>query len=263
MQFDDIVVEKKEQVAWITINRPERHNAFDFKTIGELGAAFDEVARDRRIGVVVLTGAGDKAFSAGGYLGELSSSELDKGKVYSLFRSAFDTMLRLRRMPQPVIAAVNGYAIGGGNELVVACDLAIASERARFGQTGPKIGSAPVMGGTNMLGLQIGDKRAKEVCFLCRQYTAREVLEMGWINAVVPHDQLQAEVEKWCEELLDKSGLYLEIAKISSNVWWDFLYSHFITNMHMLELAVGSPDMVEGATAFLEKRKPEYRKLRR
>lgn len=262
MQFDDILYEKRDQVAWITINRPDRHNAFDFKTIGELGTAFEDVSQDRRIGVVVLTGAGDKAFSAGGYLGALAGSELDKGKVSTLFRNAFDTMLRLRRLPQPTIAAVNGYAIGGGNELVVACDLAIASERATFGQTGPKIGSAPVMGGTNMLGLQIGDKRAKEVCFLCRQYTAQEALGMGWINAVVPHEQLYGEVEKWCEELLDKSPLYLEIAKISSNVWWDLLYSHFISNMHMLRLAIGSPDMVEGASAFLEKRKPNFRKFR-
>jgi len=262
MHFDDIIYEKRGQVAWITINRPERHNAFDFKTIGELGEAFDDVGSDRKIGVVVLTGAGDKAFSAGGYLGDLAGSGLDKSKVFTLFNNATATMLKIRRLPQPVIAAVNGFAIGGGNELVVVSDLAIASERAKFGQTGTRIGSAPVVGGTNMLGLQIGDKKAKEVCFLCRQYTAQEALNMGWINAVVPHDQLYAEVERWCDELLDKSSLYLEIAKISSNVWWNMLYTHFLSDVHMLKLAIGSPDMIEGASAFLEKRKPDFRKLR-
>jgi dihydroxynaphthoic acid synthetase len=262
MHFDDIIYEKRGQTAWITINRPERHNAFDFKTIGELGAAFDDVGSDRKIGVVVLTGAGDKAFSAGGYLGDLAGSGLDKAKVFTLFDNAIATMLKIRRLPQPVIAAVNGFAIGGGNELVVASDIAIASDRARFGQTGTKVGSAPVVGGTNMLGLQIGDKKAKEVSFLCRQYTAQEALSMGWINAVVPHEQLHAEVERWCDEMLDKSSLYLEIAKISSNVWWNMLYTHFLSDMHMLKLAVGSPDMVEGASAFLAKRRPDFRKLR-
>lgn len=263
MHFDDILYEKRDEVAWITFNRPERHNSFDFKTLGELGAALADVAADRRIGVLVLTGAGDKAFCAGGYLGDLAGSDLDKSKVYDLFSNAMETMLRIRRLPQPVLAAVNGYAMGGGNEMVVVSDLAIASDRARFGQTGTKIGSAPVMGGTNMLGLQIGDKRAKEVSFLCRQYSAQEALEMGWINAVVPHDKLHSEVQKWCEELLDKSPLYLEIAKISSNVWWDLLYSHFIADMHMLKLAVGSEDMVEGASAFVQKRKPDFRRFRR
>ena len=263
MQFDDIIYEKRDQVAWITINRPERHNAFDFKTIGELGKAFNDVGSDRKIGVVVLTGAGDKAFSAGGYLGDLAGSGLDKAKVFTLFDNAIATMLKIRQLPQPVIAAVNGFAIGGGNELVVVSDLAIASDRAKFGQTGTKIGSAPVVGGTNMLGLQIGDKKAKEVCFMCRQYTAQQALEMGWINAVVPHEQLKSEVDRWCEELLDKSSLYLEIAKISSNVWWNMLYTHFLSDMHMLKQAVGSPDMVEGASAFVQKRKPDFRKLRR
>lgn len=262
MKLDDVLYEKRDQVAWITLNRPERLNAFDFKTIAELGVALDEVGRDRSIGVVVLTGGGDRAFCAGGYLGDLASSELDREKVYSLFQSAFETFLRIRRLPQPVIAAVNGFAVGGGNELVVACDLAVASERAIFGQTGPRIGSAPVIGGTNMLGLQIGDKKAKEVCFLCRQYTAAQALEMGWVNAVVPHERLREEVERWCEEILDKSPLYLEIAKISSNVWWNLLYPGFLSDLQMLRQAVGSPQMIEGAAAFLERRKPDFRKFR-
>lgn len=263
MELKDVLYDKVDQVAWITINRPDRYNAFDFNTITELGRAFEDAGRDRSIGVVVLTGAGDKSFCAGGYLASLAGSETDKRAVYAMMEGAMETMLRMRRIPQPVIAAVNGYAIGGGNELVVACDLAIASEHARFGQTGPKIGSAPVIGGTNMLGLQIGDKRAKEVSFLCRQYTAQEAFGMGWINAVVPHAQLKPEVEKWCEELLDKSPLYLDIAKSSSNVWWDFLYANFSSSLAALERAVGSAEMVEGGRAFVEKRKPQFRQFRR
>jgi len=263
LHFDDIIFEKRDQVAWITLNRPERHNSFDTKTLSELKEALLSIANDSNIGVVVITGAGDKAFCAGGYLGDLAHASVDRNKVYGLFDSAFDVMLTLRRLPQPVIAAVNGYAIGGGNELVIVSDLAIASSRAKFGQTGTRIGSAPVMGGTNMLGLQIGDKRAKEVSFLCRQYTADEALQMGWINAVVAPEDLYNEAQKWCDELLSKSPLYLTIAKISSNVWWDLLYERFITDMHMLKLAVNSPDMVEGTTAFFEKRKPDFGKLRR
>jgi 2-ketocyclohexanecarboxyl-CoA hydrolase len=262
MNLDDLIYEKREHVAWITINRPERLNAFDFKTIGELGVVLEDVGGDRSIGVVVITGSGDRAFCTGGYLGDLAGSELDLDKVYTLFHKAFETLLRIRRLPQPVIAAVNGFAVGGGNELVVACDLAVASDQAIFGQTGPKIGSAPVIGGTNMLGLQIGDKKAKEVCFLCRQYTAAQALELGWVNAVVPHARLREEVERWCEEILDKSPLYLEIAKLSSNVWWDLLYPSFVSDLQMLRQAVGSPQMVEGATAFLERRKPDFRKFR-
>jgi dihydroxynaphthoic acid synthetase len=262
VNFDDLIYEKRDHVAWITLNRPERLNAFDFKTIGELGVALEDVAQDRSIGVLVVTGSGDQAFCTGGYLGDLAGSELDLDKVYTLFHNAFETLLRIRRLPQPTIAAVNGFAVGGGNELVVACDLAVASDQAIFGQTGPRIGSAPVIGGTNMLGLQIGDKRAKEVCFLCRQYTAAQALEMGWINVVVPHARLLEEVERWCEEILDKSPLYLEIAKISSNVWWDMLYPTFVSDLQMLRQAAGSPQMVEGATAFLARRKPNFRKFR-
>ena len=259
MQFDDITFEKRQKVAWVSFNRPERYNSFDSKTLSELTKVLVDIEQDRSsVGVVVLTGTGSKAFCAGGYLGDLAQADIDRDKVRSLFASAFEVILRLRRLPQPVIAAVNGYAVGGGNELVIACDLAIASSGAKFGQTGTKIGSAPVIGGTNMLSLQIGEKKAKEVSFLCRQYTAQEALAMGWINAVVSQEHLYEEVQKWCDDLLDKSPLYLEIAKVSSNVWWDLLYPHFITDMHMLKLAVGSADMVEGATAFLEKRKPKF-----
>jgi 1,4-dihydroxy-2-naphthoyl-CoA synthase len=157
-----------------------------------------------------------------------------------------------------VIAAVNGPAAGGGNELVVACDFAIAAESATFGQTGPRVGSAPVLGGTNMLAMSIGEKRAKEVSMLCRRYSAQQALDLGWINAVVPDDDLEAEVDRWVDELCGLSPRYLEIAKLSSNVWWNQARDAYTTGLGMLIQAIGSDDMVEGGKAFAEKRKPQF-----
>jgi 1,4-dihydroxy-2-naphthoyl-CoA synthase len=141
----------------------------------------------------------------------------------------------------------------------VACDLAIAGRSATFGQTGPKVGSAPVTGGTNVMAIQIGEKRAKELSFLCRRYTAEQALDLGLVNAVVEDDDLEAEVQRWCDELHEKSPRYLEIAKVSSNIWWNASRDSFSTGIGMLVQSIGSEDMVEGATAFLEKRKPRFR----
>jgi len=167
----------------------------------------------------------------------------------------FDT---IRRCPRPVIAAVNGAAAGGGNELVVACDLAVAARSATFGQTGPRVGSAPVTGATNVMGIQIGEKKAKELAMLCRRYTAEQALEMGLVNAVVDDDQLEETVNGWVDEISVLSARYLEITKTSSNIWWNAARDSFSTGLGMLIQAVGSPDMVEGANAFLEKRKPQF-----
>jgi enoyl-CoA hydratase/carnithine racemase len=175
-----------------------------------------------------------------------------------LYRSSLRLFDAIRNHPRPVIAAVNGPAAGGGNELVVACDLAIAAESATFGQTGPRVGSAPVTGATNVLGVQIGEKRAKEMAFLCRRYTAAQALELGLVNAVVPDDELVAAVDALVEELSVLSPRYLEIAKVSSNVWWNAARDSFTTGLGMLVQAIGSPDMAEGATAFLEKRRPRF-----
>jgi 2-ketocyclohexanecarboxyl-CoA hydrolase len=248
----DVVVERRGEVAWIRLNRPERMNAYDASMAHELIAAI-EGASD--CGVIVLTGTG-KAFCAGGYLANLSNP--DPGALRSMFYGSLHLYEAIRTSPRPVIAAVNGAAAGGGNELVVACDLAIAAENATFGQTGVRIGSAPVLGGTNFLAMSIGEKRAKEVAFLCRRYPAREALSLGWINAVVPADQLEAEVTKWADELLGMSPRYLEIAKISSNVWWNQCRDAYHTGLGMLVQAIGSKDMIEGATAFMEKRKPQF-----
>jgi 2-ketocyclohexanecarboxyl-CoA hydrolase len=250
--MSDIEVEVRGEVAWIRLNRPERMNAYDAEMAQALIEAVENAANS---GVIVLTGTG-RAFCAGGYLANLSDP--DPAALRSMFYGSLHVYEAIRTSPRPVIAAVNGAAAGGGNELVVACDLAIAAENATFGQTGVRVGSAPVLGGTNFLTMNIGEKRAKEVAFLCRRYPAKEALELGWINAVVPAEQLEDEVTKWAGELLNMSPRYLEIAKISSNVWWNQSRDAYLSGLGMLVQAIGSKDMIEGATAFMEKRPPQF-----
>ncbi|MCZ6525465.1 MAG: enoyl-CoA hydratase-related protein [Gammaproteobacteria bacterium] len=250
--MSDIEVEVKGEVTWIRLNRPERMNAYDADMASSLIQAVKDAADS---GVIVLTGTG-KAFCAGGYLANLTDP--DPNELRKMFYGSLDVYESLRTSPRPVIAAVNGAAAGGGNELIVACDLAIAAERATFGQTGVRVGSAPVLGGTNFLAMSVGEKRAKEIAFMCRRYKAKEALEMGLINAVVPDDQLQDEVTKWADELLYMSPRYLEIAKISSNVWWNQCRDNYLSGLAMLVQAIGSKDMIEGASAFMEKRPPQF-----
>jgi len=250
--MSDIETERRGEVAWIRLNREDRMNAYD----GDMARTMIDAIRDAAdAGVIVLTGTG-RAFCAGGYLANLSDP--DTLALRHMFYGSLDLYEAIRTSPRPVIAAVNGVAAGGGNELVVACDLAIAAESATLGQTGVRIGSAPVLGGTNFLSMTIGEKRAKEVSFLCRRYKAEEALEMGWINGVVPDDQLEEEVTRWADELLNMSPRYLEIAKINSNVWWNQCRDAYLSGLGMLVQAIGSDDMVEGASAFMEKRKPHF-----
>lgn len=248
----DIETEVKGDVSWIRLNRPERMNSYDAAMAKELIALIEDASIS---GVIVITGTG-RAFCAGGYLADLSDPNPDE--LRKMFYGSLKVYEAIRTSPRPVIAAVNGAAVGGGNELVVACDLAIASETAIFGQTGVSIGSAPVLGGTNFLSMNIGEKRAKEVAFMCRRYKAQEALEMGWINTVVDPLELENEVMKWAGELLNMSPRYLEIAKISSNQWWNQSRDAYLSGLGMLVQAIGSKDMIEGATAFMEKRKPQF-----
>jgi enoyl-CoA hydratase/carnithine racemase len=248
----DVVSERRGEVAWIRLNRPDRMNAYDQAMADEL---IHEVRAASDAGVIVITGSG-RSFCAGGYLANLSDPDPDelRGMFYNSLRFTDE----IRNSPRPVIAAVNGVAAGGGNELVVACDLAIAAESATLLQTGPKVGSAPVLGGTNLLSMQIGEKRAKEVSFLCERHTAAEAHSWGWVNAVVPDDELEDEVTRWADKLLANSPRYLEIAKISSNVWWNACRDNYLSGLGMLVQAIGSDDMIEGATAFMEKRRPAW-----
>jgi len=261
MKFKHIIFEKREKSTWITINHPERHNSFDGDTLLELTAAFETAAMDRENCAIVLTGAGDEAFSAGGYLKDLTDFDIEMGRF--LFGQTIKCTNAMRQAPMAVIAAVNGWAMGGGNELVVAADFAIASDRAKFGQTGPRIGSSPVFGGTNLLALNIGEKRAKEVCMMCRPYPAQEALEMGWINKVVPHEELHEEIDRWIEDLSERSPAYIELTKVSSNVWWDMMAPHYQHGQQILLQLAGGPEMTEGATAFMEKRKPDFQQFRK
>ncbi len=261
MQFQEILYQKQGHILTITLNRPERMNALGEVGWQELADAFEAADTDGEIGVIVLTGAGDRAFCAGGHLAELATFDAERSR--SMYRTSSRTFHAIRKARQPVIAAVNGFAIGGGNEIVIACDLAIASDKARFGQVGAKVGSAPIFGATNLHALNIGEKRAKEVVFMCRQFTAAEAAELGWINKIVAHAELHAEVDRWCEELLDKSPVYLELAKASSNTWWDMLQSAYTHGEQMLMRTAGSEQNLEGARAFMEKRKPDFRRFRK
>ncbi|GAA4845491.1 enoyl-CoA hydratase/isomerase family protein [Pseudonocardia benzenivorans] len=250
---EDVTVERRGDVAWVRLNRPDRMNAYD----AAMGRALTDAVRGAAdAGVIVLTGTG-RAFCAGGYLANLADP--DPEELRGMFFASLELFDVIRTSPRPVIAAVNGAAAGGGNELVVACDLAIAARSAKLGQTGPRVGSAPVLGGTNLLAISVGEKRAKEISMMCRRYTAEQALQLGWLNAVVDDDDLEAEVTRWADELLALSPRYLEIAKISSNVWWNACRDSYVSGLGMLVQAIGSDDMREGAAAFMEKRAPRFR----
>jgi 2-ketocyclohexanecarboxyl-CoA hydrolase len=249
---DRVQVEDRGETRWIRLNAPERRNAYDQAMAERIAVAVDTASGMR---TVVLTGV-DRSFCAGGSLTTLSTPTTAQLRVlYGASLRMFDA---IRSCPRPVIAAVNGAAAGGGNELIVACDLAIAGRSATFGQTGPRVGSAPVTGATNVMSVQIGEKRAKELSLLCRRYTAGQALQLGLVNAVVDDDELETEVLRWCDELHALSPRYLEIAKISSNIWWNAARDSFSNGIGMLVQAIGSEDMIEGARAFLEKRPPKF-----
>jgi len=248
----DVEIETRENALWIRLNRPERRNAFDTAMANTIVEAFDGAAGARS---VVITGNGG-SFCAGGSLTDLAVPTT--GQMRALYHSSLRLFDAIRNCPRPVIAAVHGPAAGGGNELLIACDFAIATRSATFGQTGPRVGSAPVTGATNVLAVQLGEKRAKEMAFLCRRYTAEQALEWGLVNQVVEDDELEPTVDAWCAEIAKLSPRYLEITKISSNVWWNSARDSFLQGIGMLTQAVGSPDMLEGANAFLEKRKPAF-----
>ena len=249
---DGVQVADRGDTRWITLDAPTRRNAYDEAMAVAIADAVDDASSAR---TVVITGVG-RSFCAGGSLTTLSTPTTAQLRV--LYRASLRMFDAIRSCPRPVIAAVNGAAAGGGNELIVACDLAVAGRSATFGQTGPRVGSAPVTGATNVMAMQIGEKRSKELSFLCRRYNAEQALDMGLVNVVVDDAELEAEVLRWCTELHALSPRYLEIAKISSNIWWNQARDNFAGGLGMLVQAVGSEDMLEGARAFLEKRPPRF-----
>ena len=253
MELTDVLYEKRDGAAWITINRPERRNAFRGRTVAELTGCFRDAWHDRAIGVAVLTGAGDKAFCSGGDQKERSASGYEEMDV-----TALHTVIR--NIPKPVIAMVNGFAIGGGHVLHVLCDLSVAADTAVFGQTGPRVGSVDPGFGTAYLARVVGEKKAREIWYLCRQYSAAEALAMGLVNKVVPAAELRREVEQWCADLLAKSPTALKLAKASFNADTDHIHGIGGLGFAALELYYGTDEAQEGARAFNEKRAPDFRK---
>lgn len=260
-EFEDVLYEKTNGVAKITINRPEVLNALRRQTYEELEVAFTDAADDSEIGVIVLTGAGDRAFSSGGDVRTQAVRTPDTGRAH--LRAVLKLGAAMRNGGKPIIAAVNGYAIGGGHELHLMCDLTIASDRAVFGQVGPRVGSVPIWGATQLLPRIVGEKKAREIIYLCLQYSAVEAMEMGMVNKVVPHEDLYNEVDDWCQQLLDKSPRSLRIAKTVMNHGSDLDYHSYIEGVELLAQTYGDEENLEGVQAFLEKRSPNYRKFRK
>ncbi|MBF0420935.1 MAG: enoyl-CoA hydratase/isomerase family protein [Magnetococcales bacterium] len=256
MDYQDILYREEAGVATISINRPESYNAFRAQTCDELIHAFDRAGWNRSIGVVVLTGTGEKAFCTGGDQSAHEGSYDGRGSI-GLPLEALQGIIR--SIPKPVIAKVRGYAIGGGNVLALLCDLTIAADSAIFGQVGPKVGSVDPGFGTAFLARVVGEKKAREIWYLCRRYTAAQALEMGMINAVVPALQLDAEVNRWCDEILALSPTALAIAKSSFNADTQHIAGFSNLGLHAVSLFYGTEESKEGVAAFKEKRKPRFR----
>ena len=261
--YEDIRLEATEDgIAKITINRPEVRNAFRPQTVTELKDAFEVVREDSRVGVVILTGEGPDAFCSGGdqkvrgHAGYVGGDGVPRLNV-------LDLQKQIRSLPKPVIAMVAGYAIGGGHVLHVVCDLTIAAENAKFGQTGPKVGSFDGGLGSSYLARIVGQKKAREIWYLCRQYGAKEALEMGLVNAVVPLDQLEVETLKWSREIMQHSPLALRCLKSALNADCDGQIGllDFAGNATLLYYM--SEEAKEGKNAFVEKREPEFNKFPR
>jgi 2-ketocyclohexanecarboxyl-CoA hydrolase len=257
VSYHDILYIETDGVATITINRPEVYNAFRGKTCDELIDAFGRAGWSASIGVIVLAGAGDKAFSTGGDQ-KAHDGQYDGRGTIGLPVEELHAVIR--DVPKPVLAKVSGYAIGGGNVLVTLCDLAIAADTAVFGQVGPKVGSVDPGFGTALLARVIGEKKAREMWYLCRRYSAEQALAMGLVNAVVPAAELDAEVARWCDEILGKSPTALAIAKRSFNADSESIRGIASQGMQSLALYYKTDESKEGVSAFIEKRAPEFRK---
>ena len=259
-------------IAKIKINRPEVRNAFRPETVVELIDAFTRAREDLNVGVVILTGEGPDAFcsggdqrvrgSRGGYVEDADPSEAGRHTAVGRFHVT-DLHVQIRRMPKPVVAMVAGYAVGGGHVLHVICDLTIAADNARFGQTGPKVGSFDGGFGATVLSRLVGPKKAKEIWFLCRQYDAQQALEMGLVNTVVPLDQLEAETVSWCREMLALSPFALRMLKASFNADEDGLSGIQQLAHDANLLFYMSEEAQEGRNAYIEKRRPDFSKFPR
>ena len=258
--YEDILYETRPGIAKITINRPEVRNAFRPKTLFELADAFNRARDDLEVGVIIFTGAGDEAFCSGG--DQRIRGDDGYRDDHGIGRlNVLDLQVQIRRLPKPVIAMVAGYAIGGGHVLHIVCDLTIAADNARFGQTGPKVGSFDGGYGSGLLARIVGHKKAREIWYLCRQYDANEALEMGLVNTVVPLDRLEEETIAWADRMLEMSPLALRLLKASFNADTDGLAGVQQLAGDATLLYYMSEEAQEGRDAFVQKRSPEFNKF--
>ena len=262
--YKDINFEKSnEGIAKITINRPEVRNAFRPLTVREMRAALNDAREDTKIGVIILTGEGEKAFCSGGDQRIRGSAGYEDSETGHLRLNVLDFQREIRTCPKPVVAMVAGYAIGGGHVLHVMCDLTIAADNAIFGQTGPKVGSFDGGYGSSYLARMVGQKKAREIWFLCRQYTAQQALEMGMVNTVVPLEKLEEETLQWSREMLQHSPMALRCLKSALNADCDGQAGLQELAGNATMLFYMSEEGQEGRNAYLEKRKPDFNKFTR
>ena len=264
LDFEDIIFEKSEEgIAKITINRPEVRNAFRPLTVREMQKALEDAREDSGIGVIILTGAGEKAFCSGGDQRIRGDAGYQDSGTGHLRLNVLDFQRQIRSCPKPVVAMVAGYAIGGGHVLHVMCDLSIAADNAVFGQTGPKVGSFDGGYGSSYLARIVGQKKAREIWFLCRQYDARQALEMGLVNTVVPLAQLEEETIQWCREMLRMSPIALRCLKAAMNADCDGQAGLQELAGNATMLFYMSEEGQEGRNAYLEKRPPDFSRFTR
>jgi naphthoate synthase len=260
--YTDIRYEFAEGIARITINRPQKRNAFRPETINELIDAFHRAHHDNEVGVIILTGEGPDAFCSGGdQTVRGAEGYIDQGGTPHL--NVLDLQMQIRRLPKPVVAMVAGYAIGGGHVLHLVCDLTIAADNARFGQTGPRVGSFDAGLGAGLLARSVGMKKAKEIWFLCRQYGAQQALDMGLVNTVVPLELLEEETVQWCREMLQHSPMALRLLKAGFNADTDGLAGIQELAGNATGLFYQTAEGQEGRNAWLEKRPPDFGKYRK
>ena len=254
-----VIYESKGGICRVTLNRPQVFNALNRQLVLDLTAALKQAESASEVRVIILKGAG-KAWCAGGDLDELlqltQGAAAERRAYLADFKSMIDTV---RRISKPVIASIHGVCVGGGNELNIACDLTIASEKARFAQAGPRVGSVPAFGVPQNLPFLVGEKRSREITYLCRMYSARQAAAMGWINKAVAPEELEREVDTWAQEILSKSPTAIALAKKMHNVYYDMLSPSVEAGVELLTFFWGTDEAKEGMLAFKEKRTPEFK----
>ena len=260
VDYTDISVETVEHAAWITLRRPHVRNAFREQTLDELADALWRIREDPSLAAVVITGEGDRAFSAGGDFAAMM--RLNRANAHLWNDRMLKVAMAIRGLPVPVIAMVHGACVGGGHELALWCDLVIAADDAFFGQTGAKVGACPTVGATQYLPRLVGERIAREMIFLCRVLPAEEARQVGLINKVVPKADLRAETESWCRSIVGYSSQTLRATKKSLNTESDQLYASWQQGMELLANIWGTEESLEGMQAFLDKRPPDFQQFR-